>query len=103
MFRLVEPEPSDARVMFAGSREIRGPDGEIVASNLIVPDGPALSVTIMASDCTVPGWTLSVDWSVFSLKSGWAGEWMVRLWEVLFEWLAESMTVRVTMYDPAVA
>ena len=74
MFRLVEPEPSDARVMFAGSREIRGPDGEIVASNLIVPDGPALPITIMASDCSVPGWTLRVDCSVFNLKSGRAGE-----------------------------
>jgi len=50
MFRLVEPEPCDARVMFAGSRETRGPDGVMVALNLIVPEGPAISVTTMASD-----------------------------------------------------
>ncbi len=74
MIRLVEPEPSDARVTFAGSSEIRGPDGEIVALNLIVPEGPAMSVTVMASDCSDPGWALRVNWSVFSLKSGWAGE-----------------------------
>src|SRR2546430_3560135 len=97
MIRLVEPEPSDARVTFAGSSEIRGPDGEIVALNLIVPEGRAMSVTVMSSDCSDPGWALRVNWSGFSLKSGWAGEEMVRSWEVLFEWFVAAMTVRGTV------
>ena len=70
MSRLVVPEPSGDRVTFAGLSEICGPDGEIVALNMIVPETAALSVTVMASNCSEPGWALRVDWSVFSVKSG---------------------------------
>ena len=54
-FRLVEPEPSGDRVMLAGLSEIRGPAGEIVALNLIVPEGPPSFVTVIASDWSEPG------------------------------------------------
>jgi len=74
MSRLVVPEPSADRLTFVGVSEICGPDGEIVALNMIVPERLVLSVTVMASNCSEPGWALRVDWSVFSVKSGWAGE-----------------------------
>ncbi len=92
------------RIMLVGINvQVRPEDGDTVEVRRTVPEKPLMLASWIVDEPELPACTVRLVGLAAMEKSGGSGKVTATVCEVVEVWPAESLTVNLTIYDPAAA
>jgi len=92
------------RIMLVGINvQVRPEDGDTVEVRRTVPEKPLMLESWIVDEPELPACTVRLVGLAAMEKSGGSGKVTATVCEVVEVWPAESLTVNLTIYDPAAA